>query len=487
MILVDSAPLLPEFFSLGLMGVGMVSWLGDDGAEEVDQDAGEMDDEFELEDDEFGDFDGLDGMDEENGANTTELEGRIEDLENEVANVSSTANTVRSENEQIGEQVQEVEENVRKLLEIYEMVTRGVNPFVDDVSPEAGLGGGGSDFGLFGTEDGDGEQATEEDLGSDIADADAEEFFDDDAFDEEFDEDFEEGEEFVEEFESDDDLGGDFDDTLEEGFEDSGFEDEAFGDGAFEEEMDGLDANGADGSEDEGSGGGTSFEELKEEYESGEADWAEDDILETEDSASEPAEPDSEAETDVEDPEGDSVDLFRQDDLEADEDTADLVASEDAGGAETASDTETTMEGEPADTAATSEGDSPRDFQFGAATATPADGGPHLSSPPAGYLADVVLMEWLADLLEEFGPRNTMRAINHYERIGWIGEATGDHCYAMIQGLTDGREPFRDETGPTNLSMADHRRSLRYVEELAAGHLEREVGERLSRTDGVQR
>ncbi len=221
MILVDFAPILPEFFSLGLVGVGLVSWLGDDGSDEVEQE-GDVGDEFDMdEDDEFGmdgfddDFGGMDGMGgaEEGGASSTELDNRIEDLESEVANVSSTANTVRSENEQISEKVDDVEENVRKLLEIYEMVTRGVNPFVDDVNPDAGMGGGGGDFGLFADEDG-GQTETEEDLGSDIADAEAEDFFEDDAFDDEFEEEEEfdpEDEDFGEEFDgaemADDDFG----------------------------------------------------------------------------------------------------------------------------------------------------------------------------------------------------------------------------------------------------------------------------------------
>jgi archaellum component FlaD/FlaE len=529
MILVDFTPVLPELFSLGLVGVGLVSWLGDEGAEEVDQDGGggeDFDEEFEMDDEEFGDFDddldGLDGMEEGNGASSTELENRIEDLENEVANVSSTANTVRSENEQISEQVEEVEENVRKLLEIYEMVTRGVNPFVDDVSPEAGMGGGGSDFGLFGDEDGGEEDPADEDLESDIADAEAEEFFDDDAFDEGFEEDeafgddeFEtefDDEEFTEDDEAfdaggDEDLEdlGDFDDDIDEDFDDE----------AFDEDMSGEEAE----SDGDSGGGGTSFEELKAEYESGDADWADDESLEEdaaeEDLATDVPEADGETEAAVDGADQgseDSPELFRQDDLteggavEATDEVStepESVASEPAadaseGEADVAEVEADVAETEPADAGGLeatgsadgtpeTEGSSQEEFQFGAAAATAGGGGPHLETPPSGYLADVVLLEWLSDLLAEFGPRNAMRAVNHYERIGWIGEPMADHCFAMLQGLSEGQQPFRDETGPTDLSMADHRRSLRYVEELAAGRLDRELGERLSGTDGVQR
>ncbi|MEF8894091.1 FlaD/FlaE family flagellar protein, partial [Halodesulfurarchaeum sp.] len=467
----------------------------------------------------------MDGMDEGgNGATSTEMENRIEDLESEIANVSSTANTVRSENEQISEKVDDVEENVRKLLEIYEMVTRGVNPFVDDVSPEAGMGGGGgSDFGLFGEEE-DTAEETEADLGSDIADAEAEGFFEDDAFDDDFedaDEPFESGEEgFDEEFD-DDDLGGE--NLGDEGSEDDGLEDKS-GDFAEDESMNGdelLDDDGtAAGEPDEDSTGdtegGTSFEELKAEYESGDAEWAERDEAPTD-----PTEEAIESETRTPEPEEETEDLFHQDDLEsvntetepgvATETDTSTVASETEAEEPLEAATESTeraMDGESADSAMESsqanQADAPKSdsdsgsvtgtatdsgFQFGAATTAETADQPHLTRPPNGYLADVVLMEWLEFLVAEFDARNAIRAINHYERIGWIGEPMRDHCFEVLQGITDGNYPYRDESGPTDLTMNDHRRSLRYIEDLATGHLDRELGDRITSltTHGVQR
>ena len=515
MILVDYAPVLPELFSLGLVGVGLVSWLGDDGSDEVDQE-GDGEGEFDMgEDDEFGmddfdeDFGEMDGIDEGGGgATSTELENRIEDLESEIANVSSTANTVRSENEQISEKVEDVEENVRKLLEIYEMVTRGVNPFVDDVSPDAGLGGGGgSDFGLFG-DDEDTTEEPEADLGSDIADAEAEDFFEDDAFEA----DFEDGDD---EFESEADA---FDDGFEDPEESAENELEAeFDDFEEDESMADdsvFDEEGAAESSSDSSGdgdGGTSFEELKAEYESGEADWAdeEDDQTGTEPSAD--TEPTTTAQAD------ESVDLFQQDDLEgaddgtgaepvaaapesepatpdpgaADEEPADSTIGSESGAdpAEDHSEDVAASAATESDTASLAGPEDDAGFQFGAATATDPEDQPHLTRPPDGYLSDVLLMEWLEYLVAEFDARNAIRALNHYERIGWIGEPMRDHCYEMLQGITDGTYPYRDESGPTELGMDDHRRSLRYIEDLATGHLDRELGDRITafRTDGIQR
>ncbi|MDR5656873.1 FlaD/FlaE family flagellar protein [Halodesulfurarchaeum sp. HSR-GB] len=500
MVLVDLGPILPEFLSLGLVGVGLVSWLGDDGADDVETEgeAGEfaeddsdfgMDEEFDVDgfDDDFG---GMDGMDEGNGASSSELENRIEDLESEIANVSSTANTVRSENEQISEQVDDVEENVRKLLEIYEMVTRGVNPFVDDVSPDAGMGGSG-DFGLFGgDEEESGAAEEEEDLESDIADAEAEDFFEDDAFD-----DFEE-ESSDATAETDD--GDGFDDFEAGAFdEELGGEETEFDD--FDDLEDGEDEAMTDDETDD-SGGGTSFEELKAEYESGEADWAEETALETE-------EP-TEAETDTTEPAAETTedgteeaDLFQQDDLAAGEETVGVGAKSEpesttdpSGPASEAVDAvdDTTAAGESVgdpqpddEDEAAGEGG----FQFGAATAADAADQPHLVDPPDGYLADVLLLEWLDYLVSEFDARNAIRAINHYERIGWIGEPMRDHCIGVLQGIADAEYPYRDESGPTDLTMEDHRRSLRYIEDLGTGHLDRAFGDRIStlKGDGIQR
>ncbi len=128
-------------------------------------------------------------------------------------------------------------------------------------------------------------------------------------------------------------------------------------------------------------------------------------------------------------------------------------------------------------------------FQFGAATATESAEQPHLDTPPNGYLSDVLIMEWLEFLVGEFDARNAIRAINHYERIDWIGEPMRDHCYEVLQGIAEGEYPYRDESGPTALTMDDHRQSLRYIENLAAGHLDRELGDRITTfsTNGVQR
>jgi len=428
-------PAVLVFVQFGALALGMASWLDDDegsGDSEGDEEFG-MDDDFDDDfDDEFGSFDDMDdgggggGMQD---SSVNELEHRIEELETEVSNVASKANTVRSENEQISESVDDVEENVRKLLEIYEMVTRGVNPFVDDVNTDAMGGAGGQSFGLFDEEEED-DSGAEEDLDADIAEADADDFFEDDAFDEGMDEDG-------------DGMGG---------FED--FEGEEGDDEAVEmdldDEGDGMDGFEDDGEEAAGDGGGTSFEELKEEYESGDADWAE-----------------------GEEPGEDGIDADEKPDLGFDD--SDLEAEDEADGFEFEEDAEP----EPDEASETAPA-------LGLRTRGE---GPHLVEPPKGYLTDVICLEWLDYLLSEFGPKNTVRTLNYYERIGWIGEPVRDQLFDYLEGLTDSDYLYREEFGTTELTMDDHLKSLDYIEELASDDIERAIVDRCEdlHRNGIQR
>ncbi|WP_232688511.1 FlaD/FlaE family flagellar protein [Halobacterium zhouii] len=445
MKLIHLTPTALAVAQFGTLAVGMASWLDEDeddggsGQPEGDDEFG-MDEEFDDDfDDEFGSFDGMDDGGGGADSSVNELESRIEELETEVSNVSSKANTVRSENEQISESVDDVEENVRKLLEIYEMVTRGVNPFVDDVEGAGGVGGGGGaeSFGLFDDEEGDEDE--EEELDADIADADANDFFDDDAFDEG--EELDDGEFGEDEF-GDDELGGEFDEM----------DDGEMDDGEMDADEDDVDDE---------SGGGTSFEELKEEYESGDAEWAEGDDVED----------------GIEAEEKDDIG-FDDSDLEADAETE--TASDDTGEFEFDEDDVTTDAGEE------SPDDGPSAPALGLRSQSD---GPHLAEPPTGYLADVVSLEFLEYLLSEFGPKNTVRTLNYYERIGWIGEPVRDHLFDLLEGLTDSDYLYREEFGTTQLTMDDHLESLEYIEELASGDIERSIIDRCEdlQRNGIQR
>lgn len=122
---------------LGLLGVGFRDVLGGGGRDDaVEEDPDDfldgLDDEEQA--DEFGDFDDDLGPDDDP---LEEVEPRIDDLEHDLADLSADVSAIRGEHETIRESVEEVEANVRKLLEVYEVVTRGMNPFADDPTPES--------------------------------------------------------------------------------------------------------------------------------------------------------------------------------------------------------------------------------------------------------------------------------------------------------------------------------------------------------------
>lgn len=111
----------------------------------IDDDAKMMEEEVLDEnsiEDSFDNFDAFEDKPEDTGK-VTELENRIKDLENEVGLMSSQLNTIKGVNEEIGKRIEEIEENIRKLLGIYEMVTEGINPFATEID-EAHEG-----FGIF--------------------------------------------------------------------------------------------------------------------------------------------------------------------------------------------------------------------------------------------------------------------------------------------------------------------------------------------------
>jgi archaellum component FlaD/FlaE/archaellum component FlaC len=351
-----------------------------------------------------------------------EMEDRISELENEISSTTSEMNTVREENKQIGETVEELDDTVRKLLDIYEMVTRGINPFVDDAREMGGLENEGA-FGLF-----EMEEESEDALDSEVAEADAEAFFDEDFGDIDAEEDEAElaaGDELV------DDEREDPAATLDEDVE--------------EDDVGGDDADDA--------GGGTSFDDLKSEYEEN-GGW--DDVEDGEENAAE-SELDAAVEEDpfdadgIDDPDADDADVDGAFDAEDHE--------PESGGDEASGDGV-----DPADDGAFVQPD-PVD-PVARATATPAeaaDGDAYLARIPPQYTAESVVMEWTQFLVEVGGVVGATRALRQYREQGWITRrverTVGEHVRnAAAAGGTE---------GTCDLRIRDHRESLTYISRLA--------------------
>ncbi|THE62937.1 flagella accessory C family protein [Salinadaptatus halalkaliphilus] len=391
---------------------------GDDGGDDFDLEGG---------DGEMGDEMSIDGMEAGGDESvSSEVEARVEEMENEIGSLSSTVNTVQSENEKINDSLDDIEENIRKLLEVYEMVTQGVNPFVEDDSLNdtfgPGAGGdtaGSGNFGgqsLFDTDD-DGEN--EESMDDNIADADAEEFLDESIID------------------GDDEEMDDFDADDEDEF-------------ALEEDGDGDDDLGLEDDGDDAAGGDDlSFDELKSEYESGDADWGEG------------------ADGESDDADGAIDNEFAEDRGETGDDEFESLEDEPAGD-EVASDPDgAALEDDAGSLTDDFEAGEETLEDDGTATETPADeptipwddgGRPYLATVPAEYETEFVVMDWLDYLVGEAGLDGAAETIRFYGAIHWIGEPVEQYLQTILNGFHGG--PDVEDPEPRSGLGVDHKRSL---------------------------
>jgi len=359
---------------------------GDEFAFDEDGGGGDAFDDFDVD----GDDDGAGG----GGAGVADLERRVDELEAEIESVSSTVSTVRTENEQISESVEGIEENVRKLLDIYKMVTKGVNPFVDQEGGDGFSGPEERSLGLF--DEDDGEEEPEEDLDEELTDADPDEFFDDDFEDEEADQDVDQP---IDEPEPDD--------------------------------------------------GAKSFDDLREEYEE-EPEWTEEPDEEDASEAAEETHDDGggrASDADSEEPEAGDPDLSAMDsridrvDEPMDRNVASALAAGPGG------ETERPTPGRPRSRGA------------------PGREKPYLREVPGGYVADLIVMEWVEFLVTVGGADGAHRAITYYENVEWLVPAAADQLREFVEGHPEATEAPEDDGGDP-LSMDHHTRSLRYIARL---------------------
>ncbi|SFR43891.1 flagella accessory protein C [Halogeometricum limi] len=459
--------------------MGMMDWIdGEDEDALPDGDATGLatdglgfDEDLDDFSDDFGDFgdeaDDMDGFDDEDGDfggggggggvdpdTVAELEDRVSELENEVSATSSGMNTVREENKQIGETVEELDDTIRKLLDIYEMVTRGINPFVDDAREMGGLEGGGS-FGLF-----EAEEEEEEHLDPDVVSADAESFFDEDF--------------------------GDFDSEAEA--EEAEL---AAGDELSENERDDPseilgeeDPMVEDDGEDEPSTSGSSFDDLKAEYEEGDG-W-EDDDADVDDSpldADDLAVEDDDVPT-TEELVGDDADDADADEAEAaDEAESEFLGATDEPDASEAAEPDTgSFEFETSDTAETTGSDSGAQAEqtSGQTADATADADVYLSALPASYVAESVALEWTRFLVSVGGAIGAARALRQYREQEWISRTVERQMNAHVRNAASSTTAEE----PRDLRVEHHKESLTYVSRLAGDVAEARLLEELSHRGG---
>ncbi|OIB57642.1 FlaD/FlaE family flagellar protein [Natrialba sp. SSL1] len=424
-----------DLFDDGDLGGDLDGDLDGGGDDFLDDDSMSMDGMGEMSEmgdmDDMGSMDGMDAMDDGGGTVSSEVEARVEEMENSVGSLSSTVNTVQSENEKISESLDDIEENIRKLLEVYEMVTQGVNPFVEGDTLTDSMAGGGAagsgDFGgqsLFDSNDGDEE---DEAIDEDIANAEADDFLDESIIDDD------------EEFEDDDE----FDDLEDDMSMDADADDD-------------LDANADSGGDDD-----LSFDELKSEYDSGDADWDGDAAAGAEDGGNEPAD---QSATEGTDPlEDDLDDESFADDLAVDDESTDETSLIDDVDADAAGDADagTDTNADPLTTDDSTE-HAPDSLEHPVWD----DGGrPYLETIPSEYDTEFVVMDWLEYLVSELGLNGAARTLCFYESIHWVSTSVESHLQTVLNGFGGG--PDIGDPEPHSSLGVDHKRSLWWISQIA--------------------
>jgi archaellum component FlaD/FlaE len=102
----------------------------------------------------------------------------------------------------------------------------------------------------------------------------------------------------------------------------------------------------------------------------------------------------------------------------------------------------------------------------------PAGRTPYLADLPDGYAVDVLVFEWLGELVETAGPAAALKAVAYYEDIDWIGSSVAATLDEYLSG--PGIDIYVDPNEPDDLTAEDHATSYEYILKLdAIGDLER--------------
>ncbi len=103
----------------------------------------------------------------------------------------------------------------------------------------------------------------------------------------------------------------------------------------------------------------------------------------------------------------------------------------------------------------------------------PPENGPYLTEFADTYATDVLVMEWLAMLIDAAGEEGALKALDHYDRIDWVSESIRRELEVVLSGAWS-----ESDSAPRNdLNTDVHDRSFRFIARLSQQA-------QLARTDG---
>jgi archaellum component FlaD/FlaE len=89
-----------------------------------------------------------------------------------------------------------------------------------------------------------------------------------------------------------------------------------------------------------------------------------------------------------------------------------------------------------------------------------------LTEIEGGYAADLLVFEWLSELVCASGPASTLKALDYYESVGWISPSVRRELEAVLSGPH--LDAHVDPGEPSELSAGNHADSHGYVRRLGA-------------------
>lgn len=92
-----------------------------------------------------------------------------------------------------------------------------------------------------------------------------------------------------------------------------------------------------------------------------------------------------------------------------------------------------------------------------------ADEKPYLRGLPNGYVADLLVLEWLEYLVDAGGRSAAEGAIDYYETIRWVDEDGADRLRSFMEGFHEELDEEHER-----LTVSHHTQSLRYVCQLSS-------------------
>ncbi|WP_207591452.1 FlaD/FlaE family flagellar protein [Halomontanus rarus] len=89
------------------------------------------------------------------------------------------------------------------------------------------------------------------------------------------------------------------------------------------------------------------------------------------------------------------------------------------------------------------------------------------------FATDILVFEWLTELVRTGGPAATLRAISYYHEIGWIGRGVKEHLESVLSG-PDLDIHVDPASTPDELTAEDHADSYTYIMKLNEIHATRQ-------------